>query len=196
MFFIREISMAPKTKFTPEEIIMAALEIVRQDGIDALTARSLAKKLGSSAKPIFGIINGMEELKEEVLCSANRMYERFIAEDMAKGDYPPYKASGMAYIRFAHEEKKLFKLLFMRDRTGELIGEDRESIRPMLDAIMTANGISEDDAYLLHLEMWLFVHGIATMAATDYLAWSTEFISLALTDAYSGLAEVYRRRRK
>ena len=42
---------------------------------------------------------------------------------MAEGKYPPYKASGMAYIRFAKEEKELFKLLFMRDRS------DRKSTR-------------------------------------------------------------------
>ena len=55
---------------------------------------------------------------------------------MTDGKYPPYKASGIAYIQFAKEEKELFKLLFMRDRTGEKIEENREEIRPMLNLIM------------------------------------------------------------
>ena len=41
------------------------------------------------------------------------MYRQYIAEDMSSGEYPPYKASGMAYIRFADEERELFRLLFM-----------------------------------------------------------------------------------
>ena len=52
-------------------------------------------------------------------------------------------------------------------------------------------GISEDEAYLFHLEMWLYVHGIATMIATSYLDWDDEFISRVLTDAYMGLKYRY-----
>lgn len=52
-------------------------------------------------------------------------------------------------------------------------------------------GISEDEAYLFHLEMWLYVHGIATMIATSYLDWDDEFISRVLTDAYMGLKYHY-----
>ena len=37
----------------------------------------------------------------------------------AATNYPPYKAMGMGYIRFAAEERELFRLLFMRDRSGE-----------------------------------------------------------------------------
>lgn len=50
---------------------------------------------------------------------------------------------------------------------------------------------SEDEAYLFHLEMWLYVHGIATMIATSYLDWDDEFISRVLTDAYMGLKYRY-----
>ena len=64
---------------------------------------------------------------------------------MAAGKYPVYKASGMAYIRFAKEERELFKLLFMRDRTGEKIAEDEE-IRPIIQIIMENTGWSEQKA--------------------------------------------------
>ncbi len=179
--------MPPKVKFTKDEIITAAVEVVRERGADALTARALGERLGASPKPIFGYFSSMDEVKYEVLTAADALYQSYLSADMAAGLYSPYKASGMAYIRFAKEEKELFKLLFMRDRSGEDITEDRESIRPMLDIIMKNLGISEDKAYLLHLELWLYVHGIATMLATSYLPWNTDFISQALTDAYHGL---------
>ena len=58
--------MPPKPKFTKEEIVAAAVEIVRQEGEDALTARSLGNKLGASARPIFTVFNSMDEVKESV----------------------------------------------------------------------------------------------------------------------------------
>lgn len=183
--------MPPKYKFTREQIIDAALNLTRRSGIAALTARALAAELGSSPKPIFGLFQNMEEVQREVLKSANALYLSYLQKGMADPKYPPYKGSGMAYIQFAREEKELFKLLFMRDRTGETIAENREEIRPILDVIRKNLKLSEDEAYLFHMEMWLYVHGIATMAATGYLDWDMEFISRAMTDAYEGLKYRY-----
>ncbi len=183
--------MPPKFKFTREQVITAALNVTRKNGIAGLTARGLAAELGSSAKPIFGLFQNMEEVQREVIGAANMLYQSYIQRGMADGKYPPYKASGIAYIQFAKEERELFKLLFMRDRTGEKIEENREEIRPILSIIMKNLGLNEDEAFLFHLELWLYVHGIATMIVTNYLDWDTEFIDKALTDAYEGLKYRY-----
>lgn len=183
--------MPPKFKFTREQIVAAALEVTRKNGITGLTARGLAAELGSSAKPIFGLFQNMEEVQREVVSAANTLYQSYIKKGMADNKFPPYKASGIAYIQFAKEEKELFKLLFMRDRTDEKIEENREEIRPILDLIMKNLGIDENEAYFFYLELWLYVHGIATMIATNYLEWDIEFIDKALTDAYQGLKNRY-----
>lgn len=183
--------MPPKFKFTREQIVAAALEVTRKNGITGLTARGLAAELGSSAKPIFGLFQNMEEVQREVVSAANTLYQSYIKKGMADSKFPPYKASGIAYIQFAKEEKELFKLLFMRDRTDEKIEENREEIRPILDLIMKNLGIDENEAYFFHLELWLYVHGIATMIATNYLEWDIEFNDKALTDAYQGLKNRY-----
>ena len=183
--------MPPKFKFTRDEINNAALNVTRKNGISGLTARALAAELGCSVKPIFGLFKNMEEVGQEVFIASDLLYQNYLREDMAKGKYSPYKASGMAYIRFAKEERELFKLLFMRDRSREKIEENKEEIRPLMQLIQQNLGISEDEAYLFHLEMWLYVHGIATMIATSYLDWDDEFISRVLTDAYMGLKYRY-----
>ena len=183
--------MPPKFKFTRDEITNAALNVTRKNGISGLTARALAAELGCSVKPIFGLFKNMEEVGQEVFIVSDLLYQNYLREDMAKGKYSPYKASGMAYIRFAKEERELFKLLFMRDRSREKIEENKEEIRPLMQLIQQNLGISEDEAYLFHLEMWLYVHGIATMIATSYLDWDDEFISRVLTDAYMGLKYRY-----
>lgn len=173
--------------FTKEEITRAALELTRERGFSAISARTLGEKLGTSSRPIFSQFKNMEEVQRSVIEAADGIYNNYIASGMADGRYPPYKASGMAYIRFAREEKELFKLLFMRDRSGEKIPENREQIRPLIELIMKQCGISEDDAYRFHLEEWIYVHGIATMIATSYLEWDEEMVSTMLTDSFTGL---------
>lgn len=183
--------MPPKFKFTREQIIEAAVEITRKNGIGVLTARRLAEELGSSAKPIFGLFQNMEEVKNEVMLSATKIYNEYISDGISSGKYVPYKASGMAYIEFANKEKELFKLLFMRDRSDEHIDDKKDEILPLLEIIEKNLGLSEDEAYRFHIEMWIFVHGIATMAATSYLNWDTQFIDEILSDMYIGLSHRY-----
>ena len=177
--------MAPKTKFTRAEMTVAALQIVRERGVSALTARSVAEVLRVSTQPVFTCFHSMEELRREVLSAAREIYDGYIQEGLSAEI--PFYGVGMAYIRFSKEERELFRLLFMRDRSGEIIGENLEEIRPLLDLIRKNTGLSEREAYLFHLEMWIYVHGIATMLATSYLEWDAEFISNTLTDSYQGL---------
>ena len=179
--------MPPKFRFTREEIVAAALAVTRRSGISGLTARSLAAELGCSVKPIFGLFKSMEEVQQAVCTAANTLYQNALEQEMRSGSYPPYKASGMAYIRFAREEKELFKLLFMRDRTEEDSETEDESIDGIIALISRNTGLSNEDARLFHLEMWIFVHGIATMIVTGYLDWEEEYVSRTLTDVYEGL---------
>ncbi len=178
--------MPPKCKFTREEIVRAALDLTRKAGPDGLTARALGSALGSSVKPIFGQFKNMEEVQGAVQSAAQDLYQRYLAEDMAAGKYPPYKASGMGYIRFAREEKELFKLLFMCDRQGRPPEPGRE-MDVIIPLIMKNTGLSRERAERFHLELWIFVHGIASMSATGYLDWEMQTVSDVLTDAYMGL---------
>ena len=133
----------------------------------------------------------MEEVQSAVMNAAQDIYESYLAEDMTSGKYPLYKASGMAYIRFAKEERELFKLLFMRDRNGEPLEPTRE-VDAIIPIIMKTTGLSREQAERFHLEMWVVVHGIASMIATSYLIWNEEQISGVMTDFYTGLRTVYK----
>ena len=130
----------------------------------------------------------MEELEEEVLHTAYGIYLGFLTREAESGEYPQYKSFGMAYIRFADEERELFKLLFMRDRTGTELSSTPDFDKSV-EIIMNANGISRDLAQLMHLEMWSCVHGIGTMLATSFLTLDRTLISDMLSDVYMGLRE-------
>ena len=178
--------MPPKFLYTREEILRAALEVIREKGASGLTARALAARLGCSVKPIFGLFRNMEEVWQETIRAAGALYRERAARETAEHRYPPYKAAGMAYIRFAREERELFKLLYMRDRTGEDVQED-ENTEELLALIRQSTGLDRETARLFHLEMWAYVHGIAAMIATGYLDWDMALISRSLTDCYTGL---------
>ena len=180
--------MAPKVKVTREELIAAGLDLVRWEGQSALNARNLAASIGCSTQPIFSNFSNMAELEKAVLSAAYSKFLDFTREEIGRGEYPIYKASGMAYIHFAKEEKELFKLLFMCDRTGEDLSPTAD-FESAVETIATANGISKQKASLLHLEMWVTVHGIATMQATSFLPLERSLISDMLSDVYLGVRE-------
>lgn len=183
--------MPPKVRITREEIIRAAVEVVRREGADALNARTVAKELNCSTQPVFSNFATMDELRSAVVASADELYQNYIDREIAAGKYPPYKASGMAYIRFAKEEKKLFQLLFMRDRSHEPDRSEGEEMQKIYGFVQSGTGLCGDAARLFHLEMWAYVHGIAVMLATGYLGLETDLISEMVTDAYEGMKKRY-----
>ena len=185
--------MAPKIKVSRQNIIAAAVEIVRGHGAAALNARDLAAKLGCSTQPIFSNFPTMEELKSAVLEEGEKLYGEYMERERNTGKFPPYKASGMAYIRFAKEEKELFKLLYMRDRTREMIPEETDLTNRMEDVIQETIGLDRPCAKLFHLEMWAYVHGIAVMVATGYFDPGWNLISKMLTDCYQGLKKQFEK---
>ena len=155
-----------------------------------MNARTIAAAIGCSTQPIFSNFDSLEELQSAVLDAAYNHYHSFLVRETESGEFPPYKAFGMAYIRFAEQEKELFKVLFMCDRKGrELLPSSDFSAS--VNMIMQANGISKQQAELWHMEMWCFVHGIATMLATSYLTLDWELVSRMLSDVYQGLRAKY-----
>ena len=181
--------MPRKNMFTREQIVSSALELVREQGMEALTARGLGEKLGASSKPIFSWFRSMEQVQAAVMEAADQVYQTYLKSGMQEGKYPPFKAAGMAYIRFAKEEKQLFRLLFMRDRSHEPHQEkEGAEVAALKTELVQKNaGLNEQSARMLYLENWIYVHGIASMIATGYLEFDEADISVMMTDVYRGL---------
>lgn len=173
--------------FTKEEIINAALSLTRERGFSAVSARTLGEKLGTSSRPVFGRFENMEEVKSAIISAANELYQAYRKKELESGKYVPFKASGMAYIRFAREEKELFKLLFMRDRSKEALISYADEMDELVSLVGKQVDLNKDKATMFYLEMWIYVHGIASMIATNYLEWDEELASRAVTDVYEGL---------
>lgn len=185
--------MPPKAKITKEDILTAALALVREEGEAALNARALAARLGCSTQPIFCHYASMEALREAVLHQGYQFYYQELERAMAEGKYPAYKASGMLYIAFAVREPRLFQWLFMRNRTAS---EQRSGFPSaddgVLGALMQAAGLTRETAERFHFAMWMWVHGVAASVAGGFLAYDEEAFSAHLSDVYFGLRARYQ----
>ncbi len=184
--------MPPKKQITREDILQGAMTLFRERGMDAIGARELAHALGCSTQPIYLSFSGMDALKEALHEQMWVLYGAFLEHEMSRTDMPPYKASGMGYIRFAREEPAIFRYLFMRPRDAKEQAEDgTEHFSNIVDIVQRQLGLSREAATRFHMEQWIFVHGIASMLATSYLDLDEESISGMLTELYLALKARY-----
>ena len=181
--------MPPKVKITKQQIVTAALELVRKGSAESIKARAVANALNCSTQPVFSNFETMEQLRGAVVQVAEALYDDYTKQEVESEKHPIYKATGMAYIRFAKEEKELFKLLFMRDTSKENTPSFSKEI---LEIVQSNTGLDGKSAELFQLEIWAFVHGIAAMLATNYLELDTALISDMITDVYQGLKSRYQ----
>ena len=70
------------------DFVQAALDITRESGLSALTARALAARLGCSVKPVFGAFKNVEEVQKEVMVAATRMYGALSEDRYGEGPVP------------------------------------------------------------------------------------------------------------
>ena len=61
--------MPPKAKYTREEIIETALNIVAEKGKSALNARDLGAALGTSTRPVFTAFKNMRWYADDLVCN-------------------------------------------------------------------------------------------------------------------------------
>ena len=178
--------MPPKAKFTKEEIVEAAFSLVREQGMDALSARSLAKRLGTSTAPIFTAFRTIDEVQSEVINSAKALYTDYITEGLRYD--PPFKGYGLQFIRFAEEEPELFQLLFMSGVDTADIHHflpDTDDNAPLVfEVLIDKYGLREDEARRLYNHMSIYVYGLAVLYVRKVCCFTHEEISAMLSDAF------------
>ena len=141
--------MPAKRKIQKEDILKASISIISHEGLNALNARKIAKKLGCSTQPLFYIYENMDVLKKDVI-------------------------------------DELFKIMFNRkinERAFDFI-DLTGSAKTILETISKQTGMSNDDAKQFHLRMWLYVNGIASLAANQTVEFNDGEIAELLKDQY------------
>ncbi|WP_313340023.1 helix-turn-helix domain-containing protein [Sedimentibacter sp.] len=159
--------MPPKTKFNKENIIEAAFEIVKENGFSAITARSVAKRLGSSVAPIYVNFETIENLIEAVV-------QRVFAisnELMAKQTGPNiFENIGKASLEFARQYPVLFRELTMQPNQYMASYETVE--KSMLEAMDDDEAMLEwtmEERKRLLFKMRVFQTGLSAMVANGHI---------------------------
>lgn len=179
--------MARKESVTREYLFDTAFKLVREEGIEQVTARKLAARAGCSTQPIFRVYSSMEELLKELFERGIEYFEEFYNRSPGYDD-TPFVNLGVAYIRFAREEPNLFQLLFLSKKrynkslydilNGRLGAVGREVARAKMEGCKNAEQI--------FMNMWIFIHGAACMSTTgDYDLEMQDTIEM-LKNAYQG----------
>ncbi len=195
--------MPPKAKYTREEIIKAALDIVAERGAEALTARELGNALGTSSRPIFTAFRNMEEVVSETRKAAFVFFGEYIKADI-DGSVPLFKQVGVSMVTFAITQPRLFRLLFMSEHPGSNTFDDvfnnLSDIAPKcIETIQFVYDLDYDNAMLLFRQVWIYTYGVGSLIATGMCRFEMNEIQSMLTNEFqamlmlikSGRAEKY-----
>ena len=185
--------MAPKVKFQKENIVEAALNVVRTKGIDAVTAREVAAELGVSTRPIFTYYDTMEQLKADVYELAKSHYQDYIQRGLAWEI--PFYGVGQQYLRFAREESELYKLLFLT-RPSEASGGAMEALvftqDLVRDSLMQIYNMDAHTADCYFRDLWLVVFSFATLIVTDDCPYTDEEMGRVLSEVSLAVCKAYK----
>ena len=150
-------------------MVEAGFQLVRRDGFDTLTARSLAAELGCSTQPIMYRFPDLAQLRSLVYQRADAYHTAYlcVAEDLL--------AMGLRYVRFAAEEPNLFRLLFQSE-AGEFVAATSAELR-----------LPQEDILPAFEALYVAVHGYASLVANNALDYDPTAIEKTLTAIAEGL---------
>lgn len=183
--------MPPKARITKEMILQTVLGITRETGFENVNARSIAKKLQCSTRPIFTCYENMDELKREFLDFAFEFYNQYVDNFKNTEDITSVLLLPLSYIKFAQEETHLFKHLFINDMDLDMVETkdfykeigNEEKAKSFSDSI----GIEVEKGKLIFLDLFLYSHGIAVLTATGKLSWTLDNSRKMLSNILSSL---------
>lgn len=155
--------MPPEIKTDRSAIINGAIAVIEERGAAALSARTVADKLGISTQPIYREFADMGEVRKAATARGFEIFAEFVAGGAEE--------QAARYVTFAVERKNLFNFLF-RDRNCEYADLDDMAHRlvdgtEIIDKLADITGLPRDRVYRLHFCLWMALHGLACMVADN-----------------------------
>ncbi|MCH1627048.1 TetR/AcrR family transcriptional regulator [Ferdinandcohnia quinoae] len=161
--------MPPRKKFSKGKIIDSAFEIARIEGLESITIRKVAEKLGSSIAPIYVNFETVDELKAEVVKKTFGVSHQLLMEHDTGN---PFRDIGIASLRFAKEYSVLFMDLVMKQ--NEYMNDYDETMGKDLVELMKKDTALKDftDKELMEIlkKMRIFQVGLSVMVANGLLS--------------------------
>ena len=146
--------MPPTPIITQQDIINAGIQLIRENGIRSVNARSLAKSLSCSTKPLFRIYKNMEELKKDIKKELDNYYNDFMEKNMTM--------AGSSLRDIIHAEWN----------------------RASIENAKALTGLSTEKAEMLFINFWLYSHGIATQIVSNDIDIPLDLVKKLLKNAF------------
>lgn len=159
--------MPPKTIFSKEQIIDAAFDIFKEEGIESITVRKLADRLNSSTAPIYTSFGNVEDIKKQLLDKALILLLEYTEKEYTKDIFLNI---GMGLLEFAKEYKTVYRTLFMENtKYKHILKEfDEKNLLQMKKEKQLSIFEENDLVSMLHM-MFVYTHGIAALLCAGML---------------------------
>lgn len=172
-------------------VIAAGLKrLAGGDGAE-LGLRALARDVGVSATALYRHFPDKEALLDALADEGLRRLGALQAQAWLKagGGVAGFKATGITYVRFAHDEPALFRLSFTRqmpDRYAKDAGDGGEIAYNLLRA-----GVGEAlpgvDPDIAALHAWALVHGLAMLILDRRVEWDAAMVESVVGLTFGGV---------
>ncbi len=152
-------------KFDKESVLDAALDLVRERGYDALSARIVAERAGCSVQPIYSLFGDMEGLMHTLYKHAQEWVTAFNDKHANDGGNL-FESNGLTHLRLAREESNLFTFLYLSPYFDiHNLDELYKSVSQpgVEECIVELGHLSPKAAHELYLNMIVYTHGLAVL---------------------------------
>ena len=85
--------------------------------------------------------------------------------------------------------RKTQKVQTLKQKSRELqtMEQAEQDVRPVVELVAAQLDVSYERAWAFHMQLWVYVHGLATMIASRYLEWDGDFVERSTSDVYRAL---------
>ncbi|MEN6507496.1 MAG: TetR/AcrR family transcriptional regulator [Smithella sp.] len=155
--------MPPRREYKAEDVINAALEIVREKGFSKLSTRTIAEKLHSSTMPIYYSGVTMPDIEKEIATRAWAILEKYQSK-VRTGD--PVMDMIIGFVMFAREEKNLFRCFRSEKLNAVNIVNAEKAFQKNMQILKDYNimkKFSSERVTDVLIQGWIFANGIALL---------------------------------
>jgi len=177
----------PRVGTQREELVDAAVELLERDGVQALSARNLAAKLGTSTMAVYTHFGSMAGLLDAVGSAALSRFAESLAHVPPTDDpVADFLVMGLAYHRFALSNPQRYQLIFGTDtpqpilevRTDVTVSgspTDRpdwavsfEGLHAVVRRMIAAGRIRDEGSLAMAARLWTLCHGEVTLEMAGF----------------------------
>ena len=174
----RSTYMPPRQRFSKQDVIEAAFQVVRKQGWKGFSARTIASELNASTRPIYDYFDSMENIEAEVVKKILAHFIEFLSQERT-GD--TWLDQALGYVLFASQEKHLFRCINDEKHTplqkqfsrrhwmklgDELAGDERFKDIPV------------ESMHKIRAARWIMIHGLSCLISNGWFETPTTEASI------------------